>query len=89
VIYSCTELEAKNFGLYLSILLSQLSAWEKDEALYTKECGETPGFLKSKVTLPSKGSMQVPSNYYGHGDYVRCHRKWQIIMRKVRAYSYV
>lgn len=83
VVYSCTELEAKNFGLYLSVLLSQLSAWERDEEVYGKECSGSHGFLRNKVRERGRDVVQVSENYYRFGEYERCFKKWQIIMRKV------
>ena len=37
LIFMCTEVEARNYGIFLSEILSTVTAWHKDKALYEKE----------------------------------------------------
>ncbi|PWN43379.1 hypothetical protein IE81DRAFT_329522 [Ceraceosorus guamensis] len=46
IIFACTENEARNYARFLQQVLSDLSAWHVDEAVYAKEAvgAELPGF---------------------------------------------
>ncbi len=75
--FSCTENEAKNYGIFLSELLKQLTSWHKEKTMYDVECLSTPGFIRKS------GVEDVSPVYYEWSDFQRLMHKWHLKMKRV------
>ncbi|KAJ3253280.1 THO complex subunit 2 [Boothiomyces macroporosus] len=64
ILFSLTEFEAKNYGLFLSTILETLTRWYKDEALYDQVTRDVPGFKKNiESVLSYKEFKQMMINW--------------------------
>ncbi|KAJ3319211.1 THO complex subunit 2 [Boothiomyces sp. JEL0866] len=65
ILFSLTEFEAKNYGLFLSSILETLTKWYKDEALYDQVTKDVPGFKKDSTNILSyKEFKQMLINWH-------------------------
>lgn len=49
IVFSCSENEARNYGVFLADIMKYMNAWHKDMKLYLQDCitNECPGFVKT------------------------------------------
>ncbi|KAJ3269169.1 THO complex subunit 2 [Terramyces sp. JEL0728] len=65
ILFSLTEFEAKNYGLFLSSILETLTRWYKDEAVYDSVTKDVPGFKKDvDEILPFSEFKQLMINWH-------------------------
>ena len=83
VIFSCSENEARNYGVFLADILKNLGLWRKDQKLYEKECisNGSPGFEKKSIPASSDSLKQ----YFTWEEYKRLMYKWHGKLRRVFA----
>ncbi|KZO92194.1 hypothetical protein CALVIDRAFT_541217 [Calocera viscosa TUFC12733] len=87
IIFSCTEMEMRNYARMLSEMLIDLHAWFNDKDKYTQEAqglekgpdkGPLPGFLKR---WPAAGADQVKqSDLLSHEEFQRLIRKFHNVL---------
>jgi THO complex subunit 2 len=78
-IFSLTELEAKNFGLFFSTLLATLACWHNDRVVFEGNVLTVPGFLRiNKSDL----SNLAPNQFYDYDDFRKALAKWHSKLMK-------
>ena len=83
--FTLTETEAKNYGLFLCTCLQKLAQWHQDKALYEKECVEQglPGFVQ---TWRAGESLSIPvpkDRIFDHETFRQLMAKWHLKLRTV------
>lgn len=79
VIFSLTEIESKNFGIFLSSILMTILDWQKDRKVYESNVCFLPGFLKSK---PVEGIEIKREDAYDYEEFRKAVNKWHTKLLK-------
>jgi THO complex subunit 2 len=74
-LFSCTEREALNLGIFLKEIFFQVNAWKVDKALYAEEAGGKIGFNQ---TVGSVDGVKIPYEMF-----TRAFAKWHARFAKV------
>ncbi|KAI8819369.1 transcription factor/nuclear export subunit protein 2-domain-containing protein [Fimicolochytrium jonesii] len=83
--FSGTEDEAKNYGLFLAVVFASLSSWHNDKALFQKEAiGEKlPGFLKRWPPGAPNGKLDLRNgDWIDYDEFRQVLRKWHLKLSK-------
>lgn len=78
-IFSCTEIEAKNFGHFLSETLAILFEIRSNEEKFKAECLSVPGFQKKWPT-----TEETAGEYLTYREFQQVLYKWHNKLFKVR-----
>ncbi|KAJ3217345.1 THO complex subunit 2 [Clydaea vesicula] len=79
-IFSCTEFEAKNYGIFLAETLKTLHEWNSNKSRYNEECNNLPGFIK-KFKASKEPLENIEDDILKWNEFKKLYIKWGTMLQ--------